>query len=80
MLGATIAADVASDGSLRFGVEKSFLLNRLAVRTGHAVQDDVRTTTVGLGFNFGPVRVDLAAGSSDGFETVNTMLEGSVRF
>lgn len=80
MLGATIAADVASDGSLRFGVEKSFLLNRLAVRAGHAVQDDVRTTTVGLGFNFGPVRVDLAAGSSDGFETVNTMLEGSVRF
>lgn len=80
MLGATLAADIASDGTLRYGIEKSLLFNRLALRAGQVIQDGVTTTTAGLGIHLGPVHVDIAAGSSDGFKSVNTMLEGSVRF
>lgn len=80
VIGATLAADVATDGTLRYGIEKSLLFNALNVRAGQIVADGETTTTAGIGLNLGPVHLDLAAGSSDGFKTVGTMLEGSVRF
>lgn len=79
-LGATLAADIASDGTLRFGVEKGLFLNAVNVRVGQIISEEENTTTAGIGFNLGPVHLNLAAGSSDGFKTVGTMIEGSVRF
>lgn len=79
-LGATLAADVSSDGTVRFGVEKNLLFNALSLRAGFATGDGEQTTSAGLGIAIGPVHLDVAVESSDGFETARTFLEGSVRF
>lgn len=81
VIGGVIAADVATDGSLYFGVEKGFLLNLVSVRVGQARpagQDPM--TTAGLGLGLGPARVNAAFGSTDGFKTYSTSLEAGVRF
>lgn len=79
-LGATLAADVTSEGTVHLGLEKSLFLNALNLRVGQSIAKDQNTTTAGIGFNLGPVHLDIAAGSSDGFKTLGTMIEGSVRF
>jgi len=80
LMGAMLMADVASDGTFRYGVEKNFFVNALSLRAGQIRSAEQTTTTAGIGFNIGPVRLDAAAGSSDGFESMTTMIEGSVRF
>jgi|GEM_PF-2688156 len=80
VLSATIAADVASDGTVRVGVEKGLLANALILRAGYAAGKDEQLTTAGLGIVIGPVHLDLAVGSPDGFKTTKTLVEGSVRF
>ncbi len=79
-LGVTLAADSGSDGSVRYGLEKDLLFGALKVRFGGIRSAGTATTTAGLGVHLGPVRLDVAAGSTDGFQTVSTMIEGSVRF
>lgn len=80
VIGAIIAVDVASDGTFRYGVEKSLLANALSLRAGQIRGDGETTTTAGIGVNLGPARIDTAIGSSDGFATYTSMVEGSVRF
>lgn len=80
ILGVTLAGDLGSDGSVRYGVEKGLLLGLVKLRAGGIRVSDVTTTTAGIGIHLGPVRIDAAAGSSDGFKTFSTMIEGSVRF
>lgn len=78
--GATFAADISNDGALRYGVEKNFFFNALSLRLGQIQADGDTTTTAGIGVHLGPVRIDVAATSDDGFDTMGTMIEGSVRF
>lgn len=80
VLGATLALDVASDNSIRYGVEKRLLANAITVRAGQIRSEGETTTTAGLGFALGPARIDTAFGSSDGFKNVTSMVEASVRF
>lgn len=80
VIGLTLAADIASNGTLRYGVEKSFLFGLIALRAGQVKAEETTTTTVGLGVNFGPIHVDAGLGTSDGFKTIGTMIEGSMRF
>lgn len=80
VLGLTIAADVATDGTMRYGVEKSFLFGLLAFRAGQIKLEETTTTTLGLGVNFGPIHFDAGLRTSDGFKSVGTMVEGSMRF
>ena len=79
-LGVTLAGDLGSDGSIRYGVEKDLFFGALSLRFGGIRADGTATTTAGLGIHLGPVRIDAGAGSADGFKTVTTMIEGSVRF
>lgn len=79
-LGVTLAGDLGSDGSVRYGVEKALLFGALTVRFGGIRVSGTATTTAGLGLRLGPVLLDAAAASSDGFKTMSTMIEGSVRF
>ena len=80
LLGLTLASDLGSDGSVRYGIEKELFLGTLYVRLGGIRSKEAATTTAGLGVTLGPFRLDTAVGSSDGFATVTTMIEGSVRF
>lgn len=80
LTGTLLAVELASDGTLRYGIEQNLLANALSLRAGQAVGKDGSTTTLGLGLNLGPGRLDLAVGSSDGFKQYTTMVEGSVRF
>lgn len=78
-LGATIAADLSSDGTVRLGVEKR-LLGALTLRAGYITGKDEPKATAGLGIAVGPVHLDAAVGYSSGFKAVETLVEGSVRF
>ncbi len=80
VLDAIIAVDIASDGTLRYGVEKGLLANAISLRAGQIREQGQTTTTAGLGVNLGPARLDTAFGSCDGFKTVTSTVEGSVRF
>lgn len=80
ILGLTLAADVATDGTLRYGAEKTLLLGLFAVRAGQIVKPGSTTTTVGLGVNLGPIHLDAAAGTSGGFSNLGVHVGGSVRF
>lgn len=80
LLGAIVAADLASNGYFRYGLEKNLLANALSLRAGQIRGGGEVTTTTGVGVNLGPARIDLALGSSDGFKSMTTMFEGSVRF
>lgn len=80
LLGLTLAADSGSDGSIRYGIEKDVLLGALSLRFGGIRASGKAITTGGIGVHLGPFRLDAAVGSADGFQTVTTMIEGSVRF
>jgi len=79
ILGMVLAADVASDGVVRVGVEKNLLFNLFSLRAGQIIDGDQRLTTAGLGINVGPVHFDAAVGLSEG-EITTALVEGSVRF
>ena len=79
-LGLVAALDLASDGTVRYGVEKNLFANLISLRAGQVRTPEETTTTLGLGLNFGPARIDTAVGSADGFQTFTTVIEGSVRF
>lgn len=49
VFGLTLAADIASDGVLRYGLEKNLLLNLISLRAGQIQADSETTTTFGLG-------------------------------
>lgn len=80
VLGLTLAGDIASDGTLRYGVEKNLFFNLLSLRAGQIHVDNTTTTTFGLGISLGPAHLDAAVGSDDGFDTYTSMVEASVRF
>lgn len=79
ILGLTLAADLSTDGTVRYGVEKTFLLGLVAVRAGQ-IRAEETTTTLGFGLNLGPIHLDAGIGTSDGFKSIGTIVEGSVRF
>lgn len=80
IVGLTLAADYESNGTLRYGVEKSLLFGGLRLRAGQARKDQSVLTTVGLGAAVGPLHVDVAAGSSDSFKTFSAGVEAGIRF
>ncbi|REJ32172.1 MAG: hypothetical protein DIU83_09305 [Bacillota bacterium] len=78
-LGGVLAAEIASGGEIRYGVEKRFLFNGWALRTGQIHRDGKTLTTLGTGFALGPVAIDVAGITSD-FKGFDVALEASLRF
>lgn len=79
IVGLTLAADLATDGTLRYGVEKTFLFGLFAVRAGQILAQGDTTTTLGLGVNVGPIHFDAGFGASNN-KNFGLSVEGSVRF
>ncbi len=81
VLGLLLAADIEQDGTLHYGLEKGFLFNAVRVRVGQArPRSGQPVTTAGLGLALGPVHVDAAAGSTDGFRTYQLGVEAGLKF
>jgi hypothetical protein len=82
LLGIVLAADMEEDGSTHFGAEAGLLIFK--VRVGQVKRPDAEDplTTAGLGIHLGPLRLDLAAGSTDMFkENISTaMVQGTFTF
>lgn len=79
LLGGTIAADIATGGQFRYGIEKKLLLGALRLRLGQIHSDAGTWTTGGAGFALGPVNVD-AALISRGDDALHYAVEAGVRF
>lgn len=79
LLGGTIAADIASGGEIRYGVEKRLLFNGLALRIGQIHRDSVSWTTAGIGLALGPIKVNAAAITPD-FKDYGYAIEASFQF
>lgn len=79
LLGGTIAADIASGGEVRYGVEKRLLFNGLAARIGQIHRDSQSWTTAGVGLALGPMKIDVATITPD-FKDYGYAVEASLRF
>lgn len=79
LLGTTVAADIASGGEVRYGVEKRLLFNGLALRIGQIHRDDQSWTTAGVGLALGPVKLDAATITPD-FSDFGYAIEGAFEF
>lgn len=78
LLGGTIAADVASGGQFRYGIEKKLLFGGMKVRFGQIHSDGGSWTTGGVGFALGPVAVETAVIAKG--PTLHYTIEAALRF
>ena len=81
LVGLALTLDYDSRQNLRYGVEKGAMLGLLTLRAGYVVSGDDQEPnkiTGGLGLNAGPVRLEGALGSDDGFHSFDASV--AVRF
>lgn len=86
----TLAADIdriavfsstADSQVLHFGVEKNLFFNALSLRAGSIVEEELTTTTFGLGLNLTGFHLDVAVGSSDNFQnSITGLLSANIKF
>lgn len=78
-----LAADYDSQGTIHYGVEADLLFNLLTVRAGYMVpkaeEADPRITG-GVAVNLGPVSLEGAVGSTDGFDEFDASAAVRLRF
>lgn len=80
VLGAVLAADLESDGTLHFGLEKNLFLNAVSLRLGQIRPAGADAwTTAGVGLNFGPLHASVAARSKD-MKNYDVMVDATMRF
>lgn len=79
LLGGTIAADIASGGEFRYGIEKKLLFGGLVLRFGQIRSEGGSWTTAGAGVALGPVALNTALITSD-FKDIGYAIEASLRF
>ncbi|HHW10450.1 MAG TPA: hypothetical protein GXX29_10785 [Firmicutes bacterium] len=82
VLGLVLAADMEEDGTTHIGAEAGLLIFKFRVGQVKRPDVDEPLTTAGLGIYLGPLRLDMAAGSTDMFKSnINTaMIQGSFKF
>lgn len=76
-----LAADYDSQGTMHYGMETDLLFNLLTVRAGYMVpkEEDPRITG-GVAVNVGPVSIEGAVGSNNGFDEFDASAAVRLRF